>query len=270
MAAEPNEDIKAMSFEQALAALERIVDDLERGDVPLDQSIRIYERGEALKAHCDGCSRPPRTRSRRSACRATASRSARAAGRQNSDLFPALEGAESGVASMCRTIKTLHNFEPPATHDEIRDAALQFVRKLSGTTRPVARATRRPSIGPSSRSRKSRTSCSTRWRRSALRATARKKLPRRGEDAASGSHQIPLHRAVERVLTAALRREGSMSFFPARDPEPGDAFACDAIELMVIATPRISAASRCGVRCRRPSGGWSAPSSSSTAWVRRC
>jgi exodeoxyribonuclease VII small subunit len=42
-----------MSFEQALAALERIVDDLEKGDVPLDQSIRIYERGEALKKHCD-------------------------------------------------------------------------------------------------------------------------------------------------------------------------------------------------------------------------
>ncbi len=48
-----NDDIKAMSFEQALDALERIVDDLERGDVPLDQSIRIYERGEALKKHCD-------------------------------------------------------------------------------------------------------------------------------------------------------------------------------------------------------------------------
>jgi len=47
-----NDDIKAMSFEQALEALERIVDDLERGDVPLDQSIRIYERGEALKEHC--------------------------------------------------------------------------------------------------------------------------------------------------------------------------------------------------------------------------
>ncbi len=49
----PNADIQAMSFEQALEALEQIVDDLERGDVPLDQSIRIYERGEALKAHCD-------------------------------------------------------------------------------------------------------------------------------------------------------------------------------------------------------------------------
>ena len=52
-AAAANEDIKAMTFEQALEALERIVDDLERGDVPLDQSIRIYERGEALKAHCE-------------------------------------------------------------------------------------------------------------------------------------------------------------------------------------------------------------------------
>jgi exodeoxyribonuclease VII small subunit len=48
-----NADIAAMSFEQALEQLERIVEDLERGDVPLDQSIRIYERGEALKKHCD-------------------------------------------------------------------------------------------------------------------------------------------------------------------------------------------------------------------------
>ncbi|HLJ68859.1 MAG TPA: DUF2277 domain-containing protein [Chloroflexota bacterium] len=37
---------------------------------------------------------------------------------------------------MCRSIKTLANFEPPASEDEIRAAALQFVRKLSGTTRP--------------------------------------------------------------------------------------------------------------------------------------
>ncbi|GGA72558.1 exodeoxyribonuclease 7 small subunit [Nitratireductor aestuarii] len=48
-----NDDIKTMSFEQALEALENIVNDLERGDVPLEQSIRIYERGEALKIHCD-------------------------------------------------------------------------------------------------------------------------------------------------------------------------------------------------------------------------
>ena len=37
---------------------------------------------------------------------------------------------------MCRNIKTLANFEPPATDDEIRASALQFVGKLSGTTRP--------------------------------------------------------------------------------------------------------------------------------------
>ncbi|HEY6509660.1 MAG TPA: DUF2277 domain-containing protein [Vicinamibacterales bacterium] len=37
---------------------------------------------------------------------------------------------------MCRNIKTLANFEPPATSDEIRASALQFVRKLSGTPRP--------------------------------------------------------------------------------------------------------------------------------------
>ena len=37
---------------------------------------------------------------------------------------------------MCRNIKTLANFAPPATHDEIRASALQFVRKMSGTTRP--------------------------------------------------------------------------------------------------------------------------------------
>jgi len=37
---------------------------------------------------------------------------------------------------MCRNIKTLANFEPPATEDEVRSSALQFVRKLSGTTRP--------------------------------------------------------------------------------------------------------------------------------------
>ena len=37
---------------------------------------------------------------------------------------------------MCRNIQTLFNFEPPATEDEVRDAALQYVRKISGTTRP--------------------------------------------------------------------------------------------------------------------------------------
>ena len=37
---------------------------------------------------------------------------------------------------MCRNIHTLYNFEPPATEDEVRDAALQYVRKISGFTKP--------------------------------------------------------------------------------------------------------------------------------------
>ncbi len=37
---------------------------------------------------------------------------------------------------MCRNIRTLHNFEPPATGDEVQAAALQYVRKVSGATRP--------------------------------------------------------------------------------------------------------------------------------------
>ena len=46
-------DIKEMSFEKALKELESIVGRLERGDVELEESISIYERGEALKDHCD-------------------------------------------------------------------------------------------------------------------------------------------------------------------------------------------------------------------------
>ncbi|WP_322988312.1 exodeoxyribonuclease VII small subunit [Hoeflea sp.] len=46
-------DISEMSFEAAVSELERIVEQLERGDVALDKSIEIYERGEALKAHCE-------------------------------------------------------------------------------------------------------------------------------------------------------------------------------------------------------------------------
>ena len=37
---------------------------------------------------------------------------------------------------MCRNIKVLHNFKPPATHEEVRASSLQFVRKLSGFTKP--------------------------------------------------------------------------------------------------------------------------------------
>ncbi len=44
--------------------------------------------------------------------------------------------AASSVNGMCRSIHTLHNFEPAATDDEVHAAALQFVRKISGTTKP--------------------------------------------------------------------------------------------------------------------------------------
>lgn len=50
---DPHADIAAMPFEKALAELETIVAKLERGDVPLEDSIVAYERGEALKAQCD-------------------------------------------------------------------------------------------------------------------------------------------------------------------------------------------------------------------------
>ena len=46
-------DINAMAFERALKELEHIVGRLERGDVELEESIAIYERGECLKEHCD-------------------------------------------------------------------------------------------------------------------------------------------------------------------------------------------------------------------------
>ena len=45
-------DVASMSFEQALGELERIVQELERGQLDLDAAIRAYERGSQLKAHC--------------------------------------------------------------------------------------------------------------------------------------------------------------------------------------------------------------------------
>jgi exodeoxyribonuclease VII small subunit len=53
MADSPIDDIKAMSFEVALRELETIVGKLESGQAPLAESIAIYERGEALKSHCE-------------------------------------------------------------------------------------------------------------------------------------------------------------------------------------------------------------------------
>lgn len=52
MAKQPN-DAAALSFEKALAELEQIVQKLESGQVDLEESIALYERGAALKAHCE-------------------------------------------------------------------------------------------------------------------------------------------------------------------------------------------------------------------------
>ncbi|MEZ5841208.1 MAG: exodeoxyribonuclease VII small subunit [Hyphomicrobiales bacterium] len=49
----PPDDVAGLTFEAALAELEQIVSRLERGDVPLAESIAIYERGEKLKAQCE-------------------------------------------------------------------------------------------------------------------------------------------------------------------------------------------------------------------------
>ncbi len=46
-------DVSGMSFEAAMAELEQVVTQLERGDVALDDSIALYERGAALKKHCE-------------------------------------------------------------------------------------------------------------------------------------------------------------------------------------------------------------------------
>ena len=48
----PADDLSGLTFEQALKALEEIVRRLESGDVPLDESIELYARGDALRAHC--------------------------------------------------------------------------------------------------------------------------------------------------------------------------------------------------------------------------
>ena len=53
MAENSNVDIKKMPFERAIEELESIVKDLEGGKVPLEQSVALYERGEALKKRCE-------------------------------------------------------------------------------------------------------------------------------------------------------------------------------------------------------------------------
>jgi exodeoxyribonuclease VII small subunit len=53
MADNNHSDVKRLPFERAIEELESIVKRLEEGKVPLEESVAIYERGEALKAHCD-------------------------------------------------------------------------------------------------------------------------------------------------------------------------------------------------------------------------
>ena len=57
-----NADVPQLSFEKALAELESIVQKLERGDVALEESVAIYERGEALKRRCEELLRQAETR----------------------------------------------------------------------------------------------------------------------------------------------------------------------------------------------------------------
>ena len=96
------------------------------------------------------------------------------------------------MPAMCRSIRTLHNFEPPATDEEIAASALQYVRKISGSTKPsqanaaafdeavadVTRATRRlldrlvSTAPPKSREEQAR-KARERWRRRAERMAAR-------------------------------------------------------------------------------------------------
>ena len=76
---------------------------------------------------------------------------------------------------MCRSIKTLFNFKPPATEDEIRAASLQFVRKISGYQKPSHANEAAFDAAVDAGRRAPRTSCSIRWRPAPSRATARSK-----------------------------------------------------------------------------------------------
>jgi hypothetical protein len=73
---------------------------------------------------------------------------------------------------MCRNIRTLFNFEPPATDDEIRASALQFVRKLSGFARP-SKANEAAFNRPSTKSPRRRAASSIPWPPRDRRATAK-------------------------------------------------------------------------------------------------
>ena len=85
---------------------------------------------------------------------------------------------------MCRNIRTLFNFEPPATEDEIRASALQFVRKLSGFNIP-SKANEDAFNDAVEEVSERRAGCCDRLRRPVRRATARSRRRRRARDRAS-------------------------------------------------------------------------------------
>ena len=123
---------------------------------------------------------------------------------------------------MCRNIKPLFNFDPPATDVEIRDAALQFVRKVSGSTKPSKR-----NQEPFDRAVAAISACV----QELFDSMETTQHPRNREEEAA--------KARARMIRSRFRgRSDPMSFFPGNDPPPGDAFACDAIELMVIPNAR--------------------------------
>jgi hypothetical protein len=87
---------------------------------------------------------------------------------------------------MCRNIRTLFNFEPPATDDEIRASALQFVRKLSGFSAP-SKANEEAFYGAVDEVTTAARRLSARWPPRSHRGTGRSRRPRRGQGRRSAS-----------------------------------------------------------------------------------
>ena len=92
---------------------------------------------------------------------------------------------------MCRNIRTLHNFAPPATEDEIRASSLQFVRKLSGFTKP-SKANEDAFNRAIDQVTRPRTNCSIPWSRMRRRAIATSKRSKLAPDRRSASPSAPV------------------------------------------------------------------------------
>ena len=110
---------------------------------------------------------------------------------------------------MCRNIHTLHNYEPPATEEEIRASALQYVRKISGSTKP-SKANEARSSKPSTRWLRRPRGCSRRSSRRRRHAIGRSKPRKPGPERKRGSapsarRRRPSATALRRSMTGALR-----------------------------------------------------------------